>query len=375
MKNVLQLIDSFDQGGSERQAVQLTRLLHASGAYKVHVACLNDRGVLKSDLEQIGFRTIPEFPLTSFLNANTVKQINRFAALLKNLKIDVLHTHDFYTNIFGMTAGAFAGVPARIASRRESSKRASHKRLVERGAYRLAGAVVANCESVREQLIAEGVPENKIVTVYNGINLERFSPRSNFDREKALATFEIPASTSFRFVGIVANLRPVKDHQTFLRAMQLVQRQVPEAAFLIAGEGELLGALSDLSKELGIADRTFFLGQCRVTEDVLALSEVCVLSSTSEGFSNSILEYMAAGRPVVVTDVGGAREVVNDETGYLVPAGDYEAMAKHVTFLLQDAKRARWMGEKARDLVVDRFSSARQLEQIESLYRKLLDPS
>ena len=375
MRNVLQLIDSFDQGGSERQAVQLTRLLHDSGNYKVHVACLNDRGVLKPDLEQIGYRQIPEFPLTSFFNANTARQIQRFAALLKSLKIDVLHTHDFYTNIFGMTAGALAGVPARIASRRESSKRASHKRLVERGAYRLARAVIANCESVRTQLIAEGVPPDKIVTVYNGLNVERFSPRSDFNREKALVNFRIPASPSFRFVGIVANLRPVKDHQTFLRAMQLVQKQVPEAAFLIAGEGELLGALTDLSKELGIADRTFFLGQCRTTEDVLALSEVCVLSSVSEGFSNSILEYMAAGRPVVVTDVGGAREVVNDETGYLVPAGDYEAMAKHVTSLLRDPNRARRMGEKARDLVADRFSSARQLEQVESLYRKLLDAS
>jgi len=144
---------------------------------------------------------------------------------------------------------------------------------------------------------------------------------------------------------------------------------------LIAGEGELLGALQGLSRELGIADRTFFLGQCRTTEDVLALSEVCVLSSVSEGFSNSILEYMAAGRPVVVTDVGGAREVVNEETGYLVPAGDYEAMAKHVISLLQNPDRARAMGEKARDLVADRFSTAVQLEQVESLYKKLLDAS
>ena len=375
MRNVLQLIDSFDTGGSERQAVQLTRLLHESGAYRVHVACLNDRGVLRSDLEQIGFSSIPEFPLTSFFNANSVKQVSRFAALLKELKIDVLHTHDFYTNIFGMTAGALAGVPARIASRRESSKRASHKRLVERGAYRLAGAVVANCESVRTQLIAEGVPANKIVTVYNGLNLDRFAPRPDFNREHALARFNITASPSFRFVGIVANLRPVKDHRTFLKAMHLVRKRVPEAAFLIAGEGELLGALQGLSTELGIADRTFFLGQCRTTEDVLALSEVCVLSSVSEGFSNSILEYMAGGRPVVVTDVGGAREVVNEETGYLVPAGDYETMAKHVISLLHNPDRARSMGEKARDLVADRFSTARQLEQVESLYQKLLDAS
>jgi len=373
MKNVLQLIDSFDQGGSERQAVELTKRLHQSGNYQVHVACLNSHGVLRSDLEEIGVRDIPEFRLSSFYNLTTAKQLQRFAALLKDLQIDVLHTHDFYTNIFGMSAGTLAGVRARVASRRESSKRASYKRMVERGAYRLAGAVVANCENVREQLIAEGVPKDKVVTIYNGLNVARFAPRSDFNRTDALAKLGVNAQPQSRFVGIVANLRPVKDHQTFLKAMQLVIKAVPDAGFLLAGEGDLLDSLQELAAELGIADRTFFLGRCRVTEDVLALSEVCVLSSISEGFSNSILEYMAAGRPVVATDVGGAREAVTKETGYLVAPRDFKQMAERVTYLLQNPEQARAMGDRGRAFVANEFSGARQLQRVENLYEKLLN--
>lgn len=373
MRNVLQLIDSFDQGGSERQAVELTKRLHQSGKYKLYVACLNSHGVLRSDLEEIGFLDIPEFRLSSFYNLTTAKQLQRFAALLKDLQIDVLHTHDFYTNIFGMTAGALAGVRARVASRRESSKRASYKRLVERGAYRFASAVVANCENVRSQLIVEGVPKDKVVTIYNGLNVARFAPRPNFDRADALAKLGVQADPESRFIGIVANLRPVKDHQTFLKAMQLVSKAAPDAGFLLAGEGDLLDSLKDLAAQLGIAERTFFLGRCRVTEDVLALSEVCVLSSVSEGFSNSILEYMAAGRPVVATDVGGAREAITDETGYLVAAGDYKQMAEHVIYLLEHSEQARSMGERGRALVKDEFSGARQLERVENLYERLLN--
>lgn len=366
------MIDSFDQGGSERQAVELTKLLYHSGRYKVHVACLSSHGVLKADLEEIGFKDLPEFRLSSFYNLAAAKQVRRFAALLNDLKIDVLHTHDFYTNIFGMAAGALAHVPAPIASRRESSKRAGYKRRVERGAYRFARAIVANCDSVRQQLIAEGVSQEKIVTVYNGLNTARFAPRSNFNRADVLTELGIQADPSSRFVAIVANLRPVKDHRTFLKAMRLVHEAVPDSAFLLAGEGSLLDDLKALAGELGIGSRTFFLGRCRKPEEVLALSEVCVLSSTSEGFSNSILEYMAAGRPVVATDVGGAREAITDETGFLVQAGDDRKLAQHVIFLLQNPERAAWLGQRARTIVASEFSAARQLEKIEKLYDDLL---
>ena len=372
MRNVLQVIDSFDQGGSEQQAVQLTRLLFESGNYRVHVACLRNKGVLRSQLENIGFSDIPEFPLSRFYDLHALKQLRLFAKLLSDWQIDIVHTHDFYTNIFGMAAAKLAGIPVRIASRRESAKRASQKRMVERVAYKLAHSVVANCEVVRRELIAEGVSARKIVTIHNGVNYTAFS-QAALSRNAALARFGLPKDQQYRFVTIVANLRPVKDYPNFLRAAAEVVQAIPDAAFLIAGDGDLLDSLRSLALELGLEQRVFFLGRCNSIIDLLTLSEVCVLSSASEGFSNSILEYMAAARPVVATDVGGAREAVLDgQTGYLVPAGNPEKMASSIISLLAEPNLARAMGKRGGLVAKEKFSCENQLHQTETLYEKLL---
>src|SRR6185369_795596 len=121
-----------------------------------------------------------------------------------------------------------------------------------------------------------------------------------------------------------------------------------------------------LAQSLGIGERTFFIGRCQDVGAVLSISDVCVLSSRSEGFSNAILEYMAAGRPVVSTDVGGAREaVVHGETGYLVPAGDHNRLAEHVASLLLNPEQARAMGEAGSRVVNEKFSSNKLLQTVE----------
>jgi L-malate glycosyltransferase len=377
--NALQLIGTFHQGGSERQAAQLTRLLLESGRCNVSVATLDRDGPLLTEMEKLGLNDIPEFRLNSFYDLHAGRQVRRFAQYLKKHEIDVVHAHDFYTNIFGMAAAALARVPVRIASRRESAVRPASQRVVERGAYRLAHAVVANCEEVRKQLIDEGVPARKVRTIYNGLDPTRVqAPQA--ERKEILAGLNLPEGA--HFVTIMANMRAhvwdpepmcYKDHPTFLRAAQRVYDRVPEAAFIIAGEGELLEATQELARSLGIAERTFFIGRCKDIGRVLSISDACVLSSRSEGFSNSILEYMAAGRPVVSTDVGGAREaIIHGETGYLVPAGDHDAMAEHVASLLVDPDRARAMGVAGRRVVNERFSTGKQLQNIESLYGELL---
>jgi len=380
--NALQLIGSFHQGGSERQAVQLTRLLLKSRHCNVFVVTLERDGVLLDEINRLGLRDIPEFRLNSFYDLHAARQLWRFARYLRKHEIDVIHAHDFYTNIFGMAAAGLARVPVRIASRRESAVRPETQRFVERAAYRVAHAVVANCEDVRQQLIREGVPAQKVRTVYNGLDLTRVQPTQT-ERKEILGTLNLPEDA--RFVTIMANMRAhvlqpepfcFKDHPTFLRAAKRVSESVPDAAFIIAGEGDLLEATRELARSLGIADRTFFIGRCENVGSVLSISDVCVLSSSSEGFSNAILEYMAAGRPVVATDVGGAREaVVHGDTGYLVPVGDHDQMAQHIISLLLDRESARSMGDSGRRRVSEKFSSLKQLQNVENLYTELLTAS
>ena len=111
---VLQLIDSFNQGGSERQALQLARLLHQSGRFNVRLASLSPEGILRNEVSDLELGEIPAFPLNKFYDGNAFLQLRRLARFLKASKIDILHTHDFYTNVFGMAAGTLARVSARV---------------------------------------------------------------------------------------------------------------------------------------------------------------------------------------------------------------------------------------------------------------------
>jgi len=372
---VLQLIDSFHQGGSERQAIQLSRLLHESGHYELYLASLKPEGILRPEVESLGLGEIPSYPLNNFYDRNAFAQLRRFAGYLRRSKIDLLHTHDFYTNIFGMVASFLAGVPVRIASCRETGgMRSRAQKQAQKLAYSLAHHIVANSEAVRQKLVEEGPGLRKITVIYNGLDLKRVVSQTSFSRDEALSALGLAVGPATRFVTIVANIRhEVKDYPMFLRSAQRVHETIPDAAFLLAGEGELTESIKNFAAELGISGDTHFLGRCENVAQVLNVSDVCVLSSKAEGFSNSILEYMAAGRPVVATDVGGAREAITEgETGYLVPSGNDRQMAEKIICLLRDPERARVMGKNGRRLVEQKFSCEAQLEKTEALYEKLL---
>ena len=371
---VLHLIDSFHQGGSERQAIQLARMQHESGAYAVRIACLSAEGVLRADVERIGLGAIHEFRLRSFHHPGTITQVRRFAGVLTAEGIEVLHAHDFYTNIFGMAAGALAGVPVRIASRREIDPgRTRAQRFVERRAFEAAHAIVVNAEAIRHDLVARGVSDRKVHTVYNGVDPARFTGSPSGSRSERLASFGLPDGR--HFVTIVANLRlALKDHGTFLRAARLVKEAVPAAAFVVSGEGDLLEPTRQLAAQLGLAGDVFFTGRCDRVPELLSVSDVCVLSSVSEGFANVLIEYMMAGRPVVTTDVGGAREAVGDgDNGFLVAPGDAAAMAARVVSILVDGESRGRMGARGRERALATFSCRSQLERTDRLYATLLE--
>jgi glycosyltransferase involved in cell wall biosynthesis len=373
--NVLHIIDSFDQGGTERQALQLVRQLHASGRCRVRLACLQNKGLLRGEADRLGLGEIPQFPLNSFYDRNFIKQVRHLVRFLKDNEINVVHAHCFYTNIFGMIAATIARVPVRLTYKGETDGfRTPMQKRVERSAFRLAHRVIANSEAVRRQLIREGVPATKVVRQYNGLDLERVSVPAELKRDEALAILGLPSEPSRRFVTIVANLRhPVKDHPMFLRAAARVREAVPDAGFVVGGEGELMPGLQEMAAQTGLGHDVFFIGRCERIPELLFASDVCVLSSKAEGFSNAILEYMAAARPVVVTDVGGAREaMVEGETGYIVPSGDDTKMAERIIELLRDPERARAMGVQGRRIVREKFSCERQLENTLELYQQIL---
>jgi glycosyltransferase involved in cell wall biosynthesis len=371
--NVLHIINSFEQGGTERQTLQLVRLLKEQGRFGVSLACMNAHGVLRGEADSLGLGEIREYRLKGFGHPGFLRQAWRLARRLREQSIAIVHAHDLYTNIFGMTAAALARTPARIASRRDTEGfRTPVQDFVERRAYGLAHRIVVNAEAVREFLVQRGINDEKIVTLYNGLDTRRVETPAGFRRETALDGLSLPHDR--RFVTIVANVQNhTKDHPTFLRAARRVKDEVADAAFVIAGEGSLLESLRAYAAELGLGRDVFFTGRCARIAELLAVSDVCVLSSKAEGFSNSILEYMASARPVVVTDVGGAREAVAEgETGFVVPSGDDASMAERISMLLKEPERARLLGERGRRVVAEKFSCEAQLANAGALYERML---
>jgi L-malate glycosyltransferase len=373
--NVLLLVNSFDVGGAERQLLLLARMMLEAGHFDVHLACLERRGLLLSEADSLSVAEVPEFPLTSFYDRNMAVQLRRFVAFLRERDISVVHTDGFYTNVFGIVGAALARVPARVGFRGETGVwRTPAQNYIERLVFRWASVVHANSEAVKRFLVANGVPADRIEVVYNGLDMKQVEPPPGLRRVEALKMFGLPADNDRPLVTIVANMRHhVKDYPTFLRAARRVREAVPGAMFALAGEGEMMEQLRSLAGELGLERDAFFIGRCDRIAELLFASDVCVLSSKAEGFSNSILEYMGAARPVVATDVGGAREaIVEGETGYLVSSGDDETMASRISHLLREPQEAKEMGKRGRLTVQQTFSSEVQLQRTEELYRKLL---
>ena len=371
---MLQLVGSFHQGGSERQAISLARMLSEEGSFDVSIATLNAGGVLRGEAETIGVGEICEFPLTSFYNANFVRQVRRFARYLSENRIDLIHTHDFYTNVFGMAAATLARVPVRIASKRETGEmRSGAQGIVEKVAFSRAHAIVANSAAVQHYLVERGVAERKVKVIYNGVDLSRFDHKV-VTRTGVCERLGLPGEKGVQFVTLVANLRhAVKNVPMLLRAAKRVVATRPNAHFVIAGEGELANELKLLAEHMKIGRNVHFIGRCDDVAELLSISDIGVLTSTAEGFSNSILEYMAAGKPVVATNVGGAAEsVIDGETGYLVEANDDAKLTEHLTALLSDTKLARKMGIAGRQQVEGKFDSSKQLSATVGLYTKHL---
>ena len=371
-KSVLQITGSFHQGGSERQALQLAKLLREDDSFNIFLAALTSEGVLKKEAERAGFTEIPEFRLSSFYDLNFLKQLKRCAQFIKENRIEIIHTHDFYSNVFGILAARMARVPLKIASKRETSgMKTKTQEAIERRIFSVADALVVNSKAVETYLIKANVAARKINVIYNGLDLERLQPKET-SRAKICEELNLPNDENLKFITLVANLRhPIKNQPLFLRAAKTVAAKFPEARFVLAGEGELKASLEALAREMDIADKMHFIGRCAKVPELLSISYAGVLTSFAEGFSNSILEYMAARLPVVATNVGGANEaIVENETGFVVESDNDAMLAKRLVELLENPEKAKRFGAAGRRIVEEKFSCETQLRRTLELYNQ-----
>jgi glycosyltransferase involved in cell wall biosynthesis len=229
---------------------------------------------------------------------------------------------------------------------------------------RLSDVTLTNCEPARRALLAaEGGPGRKVVVLENGVDLDRFTNQ--------LAPGESPAAKGPR-IGVVANLRPVKGVDVFIRAAARLAAHFSAATFHVAGDGEQRPELERLIAELGLAGRVTLHGAVADIPSFLAELDVAVLPSHAEGMSNAVLEAMAAGRPVVATDVGANGHLLGGgEFGVLVPPGDPTALAAGVAGLLTNTAAAERLAAAARRHVRDRYSRDAMRRRFEDFYEQL----
>jgi glycosyltransferase involved in cell wall biosynthesis len=240
-------------------------------------------------------------------------------------------------------------------------------------AYRLmAGAphaVFAVSEQVREHGIEiDRIDPARVLTIYNGLDL------------LAWDTVPRPPKTAGDFlITTVGNIRRVKGHDVFIKAAALILPQFPRVSFSIAGdvlEPAYFTELQALIKDLDLLDHFHFVGGVTDLKKHLSMADIFVLPSRSEGFSNAIVEAMAASLPVVASSVGGNAEAVkNGVTGFLVPPEDPVALAAAIIQLLSDDSQATAMGAAGKALVAEQFTSEAMMSRITAAYRNLLAPS
>lgn len=346
---------SFDAGGTERQMAALIERIDQS-RFEVHVACLRREGPWLAGVERAVSR-VDEFRVVSFGSPSALAQAVRFARWCRQHRIAVLHTCDLPANIFALPAGALAGVPLRIGSRRGIAAPDGNARMLrlQALAYRFAHRVVANSRAAADAVARDSVPQARIRVVPNGIDIGAY----------ARATRRTPR----RVITTVANLRPIKGHDALLQAAVAVLSARPDAVFQLAGEGPLRPALEARARSLGIERQIRFLGQCGDVAGVLRDSDVFVLPSLMEAFPNALMEAMAAGLPVVATEVGGIPELIeHDRNGLLVPPGRPDALAGALLALIDDPARADRLAAAARTTVEQRYSFDQMVREFESLY-------
>lgn len=363
---VLHLISSLSVGGAERLILGLADRIDRS-RFELHVCSLGVvRGnVLQPDFERQG---IPVYVIGSklFYDVRSAIAVARYA---RRHQIDIIHTHLGDADVIGRVVGRFLRVPV-VSTLHNEPRDYNRQRVDRRWLTRLttrflAPHLIAVSQRIRTMFVEEwNVPQERITMVYNAVPMDVYATIPEPSAQTRVGTDPV--------ITNIGRLSPQKAQHDLLEAAKLVLEQRPDARFMIVGQGRLEQALKEQAQSLGIADRITFAGLRLDIPAVLEQSDIFVLSSLWEGLPLTAVEAMAAARPVVLTDVGGNRELVESGVqGLIVPPSDVPALAEALLKLLNDALLRDAMGQAGRARVHHDFSIDTFAAQHEALYQKL----
>lgn len=363
-RRILQVIPTLDRSGAEKQMCLLARGLAREG-FDVHVCALTRGGPLREELRAAGVPT-EVIGKRWRLDPRAWWRLRRH---VERLRPDLVQTWLFAGNSYGRLAAILCGVPALVATERcvdpwKSGAELALDRLLARRTRR----IVANSPGVRDFYAGRGLPEEKLVVIPNGVPPAAPSPAT---RDEVLAELGLPPEC--HLVGLVGRLWFQKRVKDAIWAADLLKVVRDDVHLLIMGDGPQAERLRTFRDQCRIRDKVHFLGHRPDVPRLLPHLSALWSTSAYEGQSNSIMEAMAAGVPVVATDVPGTRDlVVHGETGFLVPVGDRASITRHTNNVLNDPALARRLGEAGRRRMLSEFPVERMVARYAALYRELL---
>lgn len=361
---VLHLITSLEVGGAQRGL--LLGLARFDQEKYEHVICsLMDRVQMRNQFLQTGIKV-----KSLGLNKKTdMVALLRLRSLIKEVRPDILHTYLLHSNIIGRIVGRLSDVPVIIGSERTIGQVGSLGRLLTKLTNPLTDLVEVNSHTGAKAIIKDlGVPLNKIAVIPSGLDTDKYSVSSDRSRIRS----SLGLSDKQHLVLYIGRLRPVKGVDRGLKGFKKVLEKHPTAHLALAGEGEQSRALQSLASELGIYDNVTFLGVRNDLPEILSASDSVLIPSRNEGLPRVAIEAMAAGKPVIATEVGGTPEAIIDGvTGILVMPNDINQMGNAISHLIENVKLQKRLGAAGRKRAIQHYSVEKYISRLDCLYRRL----
>jgi glycosyltransferase involved in cell wall biosynthesis len=367
--NLLHVIYSLEIGGAEMDLVTKAKVLVEEYGYHIAIACLLRRGELVEEAKRNGIRVIG--PVMS--GKSDIRVIPRLVRTMRSGKFDIVHTHMFASNFLGRLAALLAGVSVIVSTVQLIAEREKWwEILLDRALQLKTGMMITSSQAVRRSFIERGIREDKITTIYNGIDFSRFDGIDRVEARNRIRP-ELGLEDSTFLVGTVARLQRVKGVECLIEAANYIVESVPDARFLIVGDGPQKAELEYRIKQLDLSSRFIFAGTRGDVPAILSALDLFVLPSLSEALGIAVIEALLMRVPVVATNVGGVPEVVkNRETGLLVPPKDPIRLGEAIAYVYSNRDRAIAMARAGERRVRGMFEISRLARKQVELYEMLL---